>query len=103
MGVSVYATSRGRIIHASPDCVALKHRARGWAERDLDDIEHPDLCKHCWPEQPRLRVAHRQCCGSMTLPCRHNGGVLVRMERRVGYVWPEDAHRYTLVNPVHIP
>jgi hypothetical protein len=36
------------------------------------------------------------------MPCKHNGGVLVTLDEnsaRSAWVWPENAHHYTLANP----
>jgi hypothetical protein len=100
MSTRVYITGTSRTVHKSEECPVLLGRAKTWLEADLDDIQHPNLCKFCYPDAPSIKVLHRKCCGSMTLPCAHNGGVLVETARRLAYVWPEDAHQYTLVNAV---
>lgn len=102
MGTKVFVTGRSKTqtIHKGEDCPVLLGRAKDWQVLDLDTIPHPDPCRHCYPDAPSIRVLHRKCCGSITLPCAHNGGVLVKTARRLAYVWPEDAHRYTLVKAV---
>ena len=130
MTATVWVTGTRNIhVHKAPDCRGIKRgQAHGLAtevrEVPLVDVFHPDPCRWCWPEAPELRVWHPTCqvCGHVKpIPCPHNGAVLVLQPRHgqwtgqwgtseydadsVTYqrrwVWPENAHRYSLVNPAH--
>src|SRR6187431_1161922 len=98
MGTKVYVPASGweKSYHRSPFCYRMTGKSPGWIARDLDEVDHPDLCPECFPEQPpKLKVIHRSCCS--VHPCRHNGGVVVeriwRGRPQLYWVWPEHAHR----------
>jgi len=128
--MNVYTTalsgSRNVHVHRTPDCRELtgnKHGTRKEVrEVPLSDLSGPSPCRRCWPDAPRVKIWRPRCveCGQKrVLPCPHNGGVLVRSERRgqwtgrIGqseydptkivprfvYVWPENAYKYHLVGP----
>lgn len=127
VGRTVWTTKdRHGHIHAVQDCHGARtsaHRNRAeYIEVPLAEILNPTPCRRCFPTAPRLRVWHpicKQCRQSRPLPCPHNGAVQVHQPRRgqwVGkfgdseydedsvtyvhrWVWPENAWRYTLVNP----
>jgi hypothetical protein len=112
MGRLVYLTDSLNVcVHDRPDCPALqrgqrfKKRPKQIKIRDLTTIRAPKPCKVCWPDAPRLKVRHHQCTECRfrrPMPCKHNGGVLVTLDEnsaRSAWVWPENAHHYTLANP----
>jgi len=104
----VYGTgTRGTTVHRTPDCQRLNiNRIAPVMEFDFSRLHRPVLCKACFDRQPILRVMHTRCCSEIVRPCQHNGGVLVfdpnDTYRRMRYAWPEDAGKFTLVNPVHV-
>ena len=126
MGCIVYWTgSSNTSVHASPDCLYLRgpQRMTKPLERvDLADVVRPKLCKRCFPTAPRIKVAHvrcRLCNTAQVLPCEHNGGIRVLVERSLSssfyvkmqgakgqyqpkWVWPEHAHWYTLAQPLPV-
>ena len=111
------------VIHATPDCSRLVGVRHPVIRLDPDRFGSRELCKKCFPTRPRaLAVLHTECprCSpAKANPCAHNGGVLAliphyqtvqddvggrlgKTERTFYYrrwVWPENAWRYTLVNP----
>lgn len=99
MSDTVYTTGRSRVVHDSPACRGLVGKAVTVLEWDASRVASPKLCAFCYPQ---FQVASRRvrCCGSITRACAHNGGVLVKVSNRMVYVWPEHAHRHTLVKAV---
>lgn len=114
--------SRHTHVHAVPDCHGARcGKAGPMHQVELASLRNPVPCKRCFPAVPRLRVWHQRCqlCGhSRPTPCPHNGAVLALVphqgrwvtldgervydpdtmtwDRR--WVWPENAHQYTLVD-----
>lgn len=110
-------------VHATPDCPRLVGIRHPVVQVVPERFGARQLCKRCFPARPRpLPVLHTECprCSpTKANPCPHNGGVLVLIGRhmtmiddvggRLGktertfyhrcWVWPENAWRYTLVNP----
>lgn len=95
------------LVHLTRACPGAK-RAYELVTSSIDQIGSRDLCSHCFPQWPRVRVMHRKCqtCKADRIkphPCRHNGGVAVMIPTpqgyRRGYVWPEHAYRYRLAPP----
>ena len=111
MGRLVYMTDSKNVrVHDTPECrqLAIAQAQRRYPRPvkavDLETIQAPKLCKRCWPEAPRAKVRHVQCtkCGHhRPMPCPHNGGIEVLLTNHKGWtwVWPENAHHYTLANP----
>lgn len=116
-----WATQKLDTFHASRDCVRVVARALQLQLRlvDLRDYPHIAPCTQCYPDAPKVpRTQHSLCqvCSPSTArPCGHNGGVLVEITLhrkntirqspdavRVGYVWPEDAWRYTSIEVVDV-
>lgn len=94
--------------HRTPSCPEYGRVIVG-EEVDLIDVVRPDPCYRCFPYAPRqpklLRRWCPECNDERVFPCRHNGGVLVKVpfERshrgyRLRYVWPDNAHRYEIVD-----
>lgn len=103
MGLVVFKAGRSSRVHASPDCPPLVQKAKIVLEWDLDQVPKARFCKICFPDAPVHKSRRTRCCGTITRACQHNGGVLVLFPgspSHLGWVWPEDAHRHTLVNPV---
>lgn len=120
-GVKVYrASTLNTKVHARADCRGLVAHVKGSVhELNIVDLSTPDLCRICFPDAPRIKVFHGRClrCRQRrALPCPHNGAVQVLVSQRDGrsrldpgqspgvlvqtrWVWPENAHHYTLVNP----
>lgn len=122
--MQVYWTgSSNTSVHLSADCLYLKGPQRlgkPLRQVELADVKRPRLCINCFPNAPRIKVAHvrcRKCNKRQTLPCQHNGGVRVLVERDLQspfyvnlqgqpghyqpkWVWPEHAHWYTLAQPL---
>ena len=123
-------TTRDRAghVHDRPDCLGTKtteYRTRAeYVEVDLAQVRNPLPCKRCFPDLPTLRVWHpfcKICNHKRALPCAHNGAVRVIQPRRgqwtgkfgsseydpdsVTYVhrwvWPENAWRFALVEPLY--
>lgn len=129
MSTTVWTTGgRNTRVHLVQDCRGIRlGQASGGTplpvrEVPLDDVHHPLLCRWCFPKAKRLKVWHPICSvckHNKPRPCPHNGAVLVWQPRRgqwtgrwglssfdpdlVTYqqrwVWPENAHKYTLVDP----
>lgn len=108
MGTMVYGTgTRKTHYHRVPDCPALVSAALNpTLEFDIAQLRNPELCAVCFPDQPVIKVMHTRCCYRTVRPCKHNGGVLVYdpedSRRPIRWAWPEDAHKYSLVNSIHI-
>lgn len=99
--------------HRTTDCYSI--RGVDVVPLPIEDIGTYKMCQRCWELPPELAVFHslcRVCAQDRPKPCRHNGGVLVRVPVRGGvrggeydpsiethqerYVWPENAWRYGL-------
>lgn len=108
MGEVVFGTGKqGTVYHRDRDCELLNRgRYCPVMEFDFAHLNKPKLCSLCFKNQPVLRVMHVRCCHPTVRPCQHNGGVLVfdpnDSYRRMRYAWPEDAHNFTVVDPLHI-
>ncbi len=96
-------------IHSSPDCPGIRRSNKSETIRQFEFAQLPNkrLCLHCFPDAPTLRSVHTLCCTKTNVtPCKHNGGVLVYNAkdpfRPLRWVWPEDAHKYSLVNPIQL-
>ena len=108
MGTMVYGTgTRNTRYHRTPDCrVLVKPALNPTMEFDAAQLHNPVLCSVCFDDQPVIKVIHARCCGKIATPCKHNGGVLIYNSRDpyrpLRWVWPEDAHRYSLVKSIHL-
>ena len=118
--LKLYSVRGSKTAHSSPDCVRLTGAMNHMFEYSIDDLNHRTLCKKCFPDRPKtIKTAHLICtlCEQNTpRPCAHNGGVRVYVREafkagrgtqtediplyRRAWVWPENAWKYTLVNPV---
>lgn len=123
MGLMVYRSAKlNTRVHRSRECLRLASRVKGEVyEIDLAQLPAPNLCRVCFPDQPTIKVFHARClkCGQKrALPCPHNGAIQVLVSQRDGrslrpegqlpgvliqtrWVWPENAHHYSLANPSH--
>ena len=110
MELKVYGTGRENSrMHKIPTCsLLLRGAVHPILELDVRELRRPEFCRRCFPEVPQVNVWHARCreCYETVRPCAHNGGILVfdsqDSRRRFRYAWPEDVHRYTLANPVHL-
>lgn len=108
MSEVVFGTGkRGAKYHRTADCPLLTRPSTvPIMEFDPAQVRNLTLCSACFKNQPVLRVMHVRCCSDIVRPCEHNGGVLVfdpsDTYRRMRYAWPEDARKFTIVNPVRV-
>lgn len=91
--IYVWTTRNG--VHIRGDCHMLAYAE---PEKTLvDDVGLKWPCKECFPEVARIRHVACQVCSPMTVrPCRHNGGVQVRVSppkraQMLVWTWPERA------------
>lgn len=61
-----------------------------------------EMCQRCCPVRRSLHVRCRRCGHRKIQPCRHNGAVLVELDYKIVWTWPEDVIPGTLVNPVEV-
>lgn len=72
-----------RRVHKHPDCPYL---ARSKAQEvDIEEIGVKAPCRHCFPHLKHLDLVQKSICTECNprrlRPCRHNGGVQVRIWR----------------------
>jgi hypothetical protein len=120
MGLTVWrsdapALGAHLVVHTSPECwyITRMPHPPTMVEIPLADVVYPELCRGCWPQAPRTRkVVHQLCLACRQThprPCAHNGAVLAHVPIRdpkrphvaQRWVWPENAHHFTLATPIH--